>query len=252
MRICSRCNASVSKRDTNCPRCGFSLIKNEYGQRIDSLNDVKMKRVTTGVLGIDTDKPKSNKVSSVFIVIFILVFMSSFVPIILTSLYFNRVDISSEVMEADTELLKSYTADVVRIASDYNKAWSLYKEDNTITLEAIVTNLTLNISDMTNDSCIAYTKDKKEKDLLSCVYKAYEDADIYTKVNNDVTKLYSYVYDFEDGDVRTVLVDVYGYVYDLYYLPESKDTYEEYKKEYDKNINALNNAFDNLLNDKEI
>lgn len=247
MRICSRCNKEISNVDTRCPRCGFSLIKDKYGKRIEPLtNNLSAQTIVYN----NANTNVKQKTTLLIITMFVIAFITAIIPIIImVNDSFNED--TDNINEVDMNLINDLLDDVKMIASDYNFAWLSYEENNAITLNEIDNDIELDITEMTNESCIAFNDTAKEEDLLKCILLSYEGKNIYKDVNKDMLDLYNYVGVYEVGDVRDALVEIYGYAYELYYLPGSVDVYEQYKNKYDETLNELNKMV-NLLEDKEL
>lgn len=247
MKICSRCNKEVAKIDVVCPRCGFSLVKDKYGKRVDPITNVFNGQET---INFNNNKNYSinNKNKTVLAIFIIFLFaIAGFFPAYIILMNADNVTVD-ETSIIDVNLINDFIYDVKVIASDYNLAWDGYKKNNDITLNQVDDIIELNIDEMNDDSCTLFKDSAQEMDLLNCVLKTYETNGGYEDVNSDMMNLYEYVQVYEYGDVRDVLVEVYGYAYDLYYLPGSVDNYEQYKNKYDETLNSLNKMM-NLLED---
>lgn len=246
MKICSRCNNEVKKTDLFCPKCGCSLVKDEYGKRLD-INSEKDK---TNLSNCDCNKMNKksfySKPKNILGILFFVIGVYLVIMTFSTVLYMTNKKTSSNIEDslADIDKLNNYLDDVTLIAKDYYIAWTSILEKENITLSEVSKKVSLDETEMTNDNCKDYTDSYSEKDLLNCIMKSHEIKGTYKKTDSDMIELYSYVDSFKKNNVRKVLVDIYGYAYELYYLPDSTADYNQYKSYYNNYINNI----DRLLN----
>lgn len=240
MKICSRCNNEVKKHDLVCTRCGFSLIKDQYGRRIYINNrNIKNPKIKTKKINNVNDKSKSVILSIVIIVVSCLF---SFLGIVFE--YEN--DFESDGSNKDYSFIYDYTYSVKLITEDYYEVWTLGEFFDDITLNDIEASTSLYVDDMISDECILSKENGNISNALSCVIDTHIYIGTYEDAYNELSNLYDYIEENSTDANRNVLIEIYNTLYQLYYLPDLYTEYEVYEEQYFSLRTELSNLITSL------
>lgn len=265
MRICSKCNKDVTPGQLYCPRCGFSLIKNKYGERIGvggtaskmvspetakTINKANMERGNNGIqprinlLGNNTNNKNASS-AAVVVIIFII---STCIPLLLT--VFSSVNITSESTPINSKYNLDSTVDQVTVLADDNlNVRKYYAENSNITLDAIADVTSLEKEDLTNTWCNWIASYNTEANAVLCTITAHSDLGNSVDAITSLEDLSNSVDDFYYDDVNyDTLTNIYDTLNNLYYLSRnSYDSYDDYESKY----STLNNDLNTYINDLE-
>ncbi len=261
MRICSKCNKEVHYGELYCTRCGFSLMKNKYGERV-VLGGASTKIVSPhnakiinnanketknwkfnlkNNLGNNDPYNKNSASASLIIIIFVF---STFIPIILS--------IFANVKTEDTNIISSVVYEdamrEVKVLLDDNlNVRKYYAENEKISIKDISEITSIEESNLSNAWCKYLSVYSIESDAVSCAITAHNDLgdnnltlaylnQLYIDINNEYNN---------DSNYNT-LVKISDTLNDMYYLSiDSYDTYSNYLEKY----NNLNNKLTSYIND---
>ena len=62
-------------------------------------------------------------------------------------------------------------------------------------------------------------------------------------INDDMDEFYTMIYRMNESPLKTLLTEIYGVAYDMYYLPDNYISYEAYQDAYDE----LREEYDSLI-----
>jgi|GEM_PF-2691596 len=265
MKICSKCNKEVTPGQLYCPRCGFSLIKNKYGERVGvggthskivtpeiakKINEANMEHDNSTIqprinLWGNNTNNKNTSSAAVIVIIFII---STCIPLLLT--VFSSVNTTSESTHINSKYNLDSTVNQVTVLADDNlNVRKYYAENGNITLDAIADVTSLEKEDLTNTWCSWIASYNTEANAVLCTITAHSDlgnsVDAITSLEDLSNSIDEAYYDSVDYDTLTSIYDTLN---NLYYLSRnSYDTYSDYEEKY----NTLNNNLNTYINDLE-
>lgn len=263
MKICSKCNKEVKTGQLYCPRCGFSLIKNKYGERIGvggttskivspetaaKINEANMERgnnVMQSKMFLGGDNKNNTASAAVVVIIFII---STCIPILLT--VFSNVKITSEEVAVNSKYDLDSTINLVKVLADDNlNVRKYYAENGNINLDAIAEVTSLEKEDLTNAWCSWIESYNTEANAVLCTITAHSDLgddDAAIAYLDDLSISFDNIY-YDDANYDT-LISIHDTLNNLYYLSRnSYDTYNDYESKY----NTLNNDLNTYINNIE-
>lgn len=245
MKICSKCNNEVRKTDLVCPKCGFSLLRDKYGKRIDNpLTTVKN-------MNYKFDKPiKDGNNKSAPIIAIVLMIISFIIPFICLAVFEDTTK-DNEVEDGfNNDKLNSYMDEIKLVAEDYYQILIHIYNNEALTIEKISEFTSLDTSDMTSNSCILLFGQSyltSNGDLaLNCVLDTHQAIGTFSKANDDMNNFYQYVDSLDESEDKDLLIDLYGDAYDLYYLPGTEFNLLDYEASYNELINDIDNLMEEL------
>lgn len=264
MKICSKCNKEVTPGQLYCPRCGFSLIKNKYGERVGvggstskivtvedakEINDANTKQNNNGLhprISIGGNNTTKNNTASAAVIVIIFI-VSTCVPLLIT--VFSSVHVTSSTVTITSKYNLDSTIEQVAILADDNLYVRKYYAENSYTnLTVIADETSLEKEDLTNAWCDWVASYNTEANAVLCTITAHSDLgddtaalsaldDFSTSIDNDY---------YDDVNYDT-LVSIYDTLNSLYYLSRnSYDTYSDYEETYNTLYINLNNHMDSL------
>lgn len=259
MKICSKCNKEVFPGQVYCPRCGFSLIKNKYGERIGA-GGIKAKIVSPAdAVKINEENISSssinsrnvfssnniNKKNSYAIVISILMFaMVTLVPTIVSIFSIDdSVKVDDNIKLADVNNI----IDDIKVLIDDNLAVrSSYADKSSTDLETIASITSLEATDLTNPWCTLIENYNTVDNAILCVVTAHDDNGDNLNAQN---KLEAFNTDIANNKYSEYNLDSLNGIYDnlnnLYHL--SLNSYDDYNTYREKYLN-LNQTLKNYIN----
>ena len=236
MKICSRCNKELRKTDLVCPRCGASTVRDIYGRRVTNFNTQRNYHSKSINTKINTkNNPKAAIVAT--IICFIIPLCISFM-LEITEVATNK---NSSKLH-----IENYTSGIVRYNEDMLDMLEEFEDeeigDSNYIKEAISSD------DEVGASCLLYDLYPEEGNLISCVKELnYSNR---MNINDDMDEFYTMIYRMNDSPLKTLLTEIYGVAYDMYYLPDNyvsledyQDAYEELKDEYDSLIETYEKEY---------
>ncbi len=231
MRICSRCNKELKKTDLVCPRCGVSTVRDIYGKRVT--NFATTKNYHGKNVNLNTkNNPKAAIVAS--IICFVIPLFISFITGI-SNVVTNK--------NSDKIQIENYTSGIIR----YNEAMlDMLEEFNNGEIgDSAYIKESLNSDDEIGTSCLLYDLYPEENNLISCVKELnYTNRQLIT---DKADEFYTMIYRMNDSPLKTLLTEIYGVAYDIYYLPDNYISYEDYQDAYDE----LREEYDSLIENYE-
>lgn len=272
MKICSKCNKEVTPGQLYCPRCGFSLIKNKYGERVgvggttskmvspeiaDTINKTNMEHGNNGmqprmVLGGNSTNSinsinntnKNNTASAVTVVIIFII--STCIPLLIT--VFSSVDTNSNVVTITSKYDLDSVIDQVKVLADDNlNVRNYYTQNSNINLDVIADVTSLEKDNLNNTWCNWIASYNTEANAVLCTITAHSDLGddeaaitSLADLSNSIDNLY------EDVNYST-LISIHDTLNNLYYLSRnSYDTYSDYEEKYNTLNSNLNSYINNL------
>ena len=227
MKICSRCNKELKKTDLVCPRCGASTVRDIYGKRV--INFATTKNYHGKNVNLNTkSNPKAAIVAS--IICFVIPLCISFIT-----------GISNVVTNKDSEKIQieNYTSGIIRYNEDMLDMLEEFTNDEIGDSDYIKDSL--NSDDEVGTSCLLYDLYPEEGNLIGCV-KELNYSNRQT-INDDMDEFYTLIYRMDESPLKTLLTEIYGVAYDMYYLPDNYISYEDYQDAYDE----LREEYDSLI-----
>ncbi len=263
MRICSKCNKEVHYGELYCTRCGFSLIKNKYGQRVEIGGASSKVVLPQNAERINNDnKERKNwnfnfknnlgnnetykKNSTAAAMIFIVFFISTFIPIILS--IFTNVKTTTTTNIISGAVYDDAMREVKLLLDDNLNVRTYYDDNGKISVKEISEITSIEEANLVNAWCNYLSVYSTESDAVSCAITAHNDLgdnnltlaylnQLYIDINNDY---------YDDPDYNT-LVKISDTLNDMYYLSiDSYDTYSNYLDKYNNLNDELNNYIDEL------
>ncbi len=264
MKICSKCNKEVTPGQLYCPRCGFSLIKNKYGERIgvggctskivtpeaaEKINATNMESNKGAVVKINIGGNNTYKNNPASIAVIVIIFIvSSFIPLLLT--VFSSVKVTSESVTTTSKYNLDNTVSMVTTLLDDNlSVRKSFYENGSTDINSIADVTSLEKEDLTNAWCKFIASYNTEANAVLCVVTAHSDLGDDTIALSALDELYSNINsNYYDDSNYNKLINISDTLNDMYYLSvNSYDTYSNYSEKY----NTLNDKLNNYINELE-
>lgn len=244
MRICSRCNNEVGKTDIVCSKCGFSLLRDKYGKRINyPIGTVESINAKKNSKYFKSENYNKNPYLA------IIVLLTSIIIPILTTFFLSdteeTIDNNNNITFKNIEEITNYIDDVKLQALDYYKVLELINNEEEINLKKIEEVTSLEINDMTSEKCI---KMIDGNDALACVLNTHQSKGTYETANADIANFYDYINSIDDSDMKDALINLNNNTYDLYYLPGNEKNFIDYELNYSKLMVEINRSIEKLNN----
>ena len=264
MKICSKCNKEVTPGQLYCPRCGFSLIKNKYGERVgiggtaskivtpettQKINEANMEHGNNGIqprINLWGNNTNNKNTSSAAIIVIIYI-ISTCIPLLLT--VFSSVKTTSNSIDITSKYnLDSTVNQVTGLADDNLNVRKYYAENGTITLDVIADVTGLEKEDLTNAWCSWIASYNTEANAVLCTITAHSDLGNSVDAINSLEDLSNSIDEaYYDNVNYDTLTSIYDTLNNLYYLSRnSYDTYSDYEEKYNTLNNNLNTYINNL------
>ena len=265
MRICSKCNKEVTPGQLYCPRCGFSLIKNKYGERVvgggstskivspeiaETINKANMNCSNNGMqprINLWGNNTNKNNTTSAAVVVIIFI-ISTCIPLLLA--VFSSVHISSDSVTSTSEYNLDDAIDKVSILADDNyNIRKYYAENGSTNLNVIADVTSLVKEDLTNTWCNWIASYDTEANAVLCTITAHSDLGDDSVALSALDDLSISIDDAYYDDVnRGTLISIHDTLNNLYYL--SRNSYDKYS-DYAETYNTLNSNLNNYINNLE-
>ena len=263
MKICSKCNKEVTPGQLYCPRCGFSLIKNKYGERVgvggtaskivtpevaEKINKANIEHGNNGmhlkIFSVGNNTNKNNTASSATVVIIFII--STCIPLLVT--VFSSVDTTSKAENITSKYDLDSTIDQVStLVNDNLNVRKYYTENGNINLDTIADITSLEKDDLTNTWCNWIASYNTEANAILCITTVHSDLGTDKAAITSLDGLSNSIGNLSNDVNYDTLISIQDTLYNLYYLSSnSYDTYSEYIEKYNTLNNNLNTYINNL------